>query len=803
MQYHGKFSNLNGKVFDVKILTGTSTAEVPITFSGSPCIIQSSSSGLFSPIKSRSCTLSIVSDSYYMDLYQSSSRGARVIIKDDSDGHIIFRGYLTPNSYDQSYTYIDRIELEAVDAVSTLRDFRLTNIGEGYQYRSFIAYILEFLKECGYEGSLFIPETYNYLNGSSVTDVLGSLFASEANFYDDDEEHQAWTKYEVLEEIMKFMNWSLCPFGDDVYIVDYRHLNSSNIIDYIEYDIQDGTDTAPTDVKTPINISVDDETAAPGSPSLSMEDTFNKVEISDNLYEIEEISPDVFEQENLEDVTIPGGQTITLGQSQWVKTTITKHWLRSDEVDTDVTGYDYQTVSLLKSKSGWTHHFYNKYSLQEIDNLGEYSNCYNTLSNTQYKVGTINKYCNTLGCVIQRYAYRANNGSNNLPTSLDWSDYITFFITDDTTAPFTLTTVNKFELPVLEYEIGEQIMWKPATGTSWITIKGDLWYQYNNAKYGEKNKSTLNTINQTKKFYATAPVEKTSDIDSQKYLSCFRDYARYKDTVYGRGFSTWKMSLEIGGKYWNGTSWVSSPATFYLPYNNNPDNREDEFFTAFGWVSVVSNTDYTDKVGENCYAIPIRANNPNDPSYGRMHLTIYPPLLIPVEMQSLFSQLFHTDVELNWINLPNVIYCKDFEVGYVYTDSSAWYSAQKDSNDSDVVYTNLIDTTYTNEFDSLEFKLNTQLPERPISRSYVCTANGYLKTLKHVEGDEGKAQEKNVIDSYYYHHVQPKKKYTCNMHGLAKPDDIFTSSAIDGRFVLDSYLYDVRNDNNEITLIQY
>lgn len=801
MLYHSKFSDLNGKVYDVTIHTGTSTVEVPVTMSGNPCIIESNSNDLFTPIKSRGCTLEIVSKQYMMDLYQTQARGAKVRIKEDATNKVIFFGYLTPNIYSQDYTYIDTIQLECRDAVSTLNDYKYIIAGTEPTYQTIKSTIIRMMKDCGYEGKLYIPETYTHLNTQSVTDILSKLYISEGNWFEDTEERKPLQQYEVLEEILNFLNWSLCPDGMDIWLIDYRAEGNSNTITYTVYDLSDDTESTETITKTPINITYDTNSGG-GEPKLDLDAVYNKIELSDNLYEISEIAPDI-DDKVLEDVMIPGGTTMTLDQSQWVTTTVKKHWLRADEVSTDVKGYEYQTMQLFKPESGWTHHFYEKDLLVEIDNQDVCSNCYDRGSSSQYNTDPINKYCNSLGCVLQHYAYRENNGPSNLPTSLDWTDYLTFFITDDTTGTISLTNLSRFELPVLEYEVGEQIMWKPSSGTSWITLKGDLFYAYNGAKYGEKNKSTLNIINESSKYYTTAPVDKCCEIDAQKYVSCYRDYDHYKNTGYGTGFSTWKMKLQIGDKYWNGNGWVSNESTFYLKYNNNPSNRDDEFFPAFSWASIVPNTDYTDKVGENCYAVPIRWNDNNAPTFGKLKLTVYAPRLIPEEIVSLFTQVFRNDVQLDWKNLPPVIYAKDFELDYKFTDETEWYSQKKNDSGNDVVYTNIINLANTQEFSNIQLKVNTQLKQKPISRSYVCTANGYLNTMKHINGDEEKTQEKNKIDGYYYHYNSPKRMYTCNIKGMIRPDDIITANAIEGRYLINRYSFDARNGKTQINLVEY
>ena len=807
MLYTGQFAAKNTK-YQIDIQTGTSTVPVNITFTDTPCIIVSKSSGLFSPIKSRGCTIEILSTEYYIDLYQPASRGAKVTIYDiENNNKKVFVGYLTPCAYDQDYTYLDSIELEAVDGISTGKDFKWVPDGN---YHTIFDILLTIIRDCGYNGNLYIPKTYTHINGNVLNnDGLNRMSISSMNFVDDDDEHTPWTQYEVIEEIMKFLGWSFIPDGDDIWLMDYK-AEYNAAVTYNVYNIQTGmyTETYTSQsAAIPVNLDI----LAPGTSEISIDDIYNKISISDNLYEVEEVAPDIFDTENTEDIKIKVNNsyvtTLTLGQTQWVKTTVTKHWLRDDEVSTDITGYEYQTFSLLKPETGFTHHFYEKDLFQEIYNEG-FSNCQDTGSRSVYTGTQVNKYVNTIGCVLQRYAYRPNDGASNLPTSLDWTDYLTFFVTDDTlnnnSGKMMLSRINQLELPVLNYDIAEDVVYKPKSGTSWITIKGDMFYQYNNAKYGEKNKSTLNIININKHLYTTAPVDKCCDIDGQKYCGLFRDYDHYKDTAYGKGFSCWKMKLQIGNKYWNGTSWTTdSNATFYLKYNNNPSNRDDEYLPAFAWASIVPNTDYTDKVGENAYCIPIDANDANAPTHGQLHLTIYTPRIIPTELVSIFSEVYHTDVQINWMNLPPVIYVKDFELDYVYTDTSEWWAASKDDNKDDKLYVGYIDDTYKQEFSDLELKVNTATKDKPISRSYVLSDFGLLDTLKHRNQAQAKIQEYNLVDMYLDHYSDKKIIYKANIHGMYTPDTKFSKTSLPGTFFIDSNSYDLREDINKVNLIAF
>lgn len=827
--YSGQFKNIQEETYTIEIesqIANPVSETIELTFGETPCVITTESDGMFSPIKSRSCTIDIITDSWLFDLYSPTAKGVQVRVK---KGMITqFFGYLTPNSYNQSYTYRDNVSLEAIDAVSVLKEFKYTTVDSIPKYQKIVDIIIRLLYNAGYDGMLYIPNSYTSLNGSSNSTAVHSLYVSEGNFFDDDDEHTPWTQYEVLEELMRFLGWSLCPNGDDVYCVDYKMVKNNTNQSYSSYEISTGTRSSASLNLSSISV-INKDAYAGGEPSLSVDDVFNKIEISDNLYEVEEIAPDIFEDENHISITEEKG--FGVNQGKWTKTTITKHWLKPDDVSTEITGYEYQTICRLKPESNWQHHFYRMSTIaasgsptEVINQNGQ--NYYDGNIGSAYTTG-INNYCNTHGALVQHYAYRENNG-NILPTSLDWNDYLTFFLTNDkvnTNGTLNYNVVKKLELPVLEYTVPEQVMFKPSSGKSWITIKGDLFYQYNDAHYGEKDRSTLNIVNTSGHWYTTAPVEKSSEIDTIPYLDINKRtdgnittygfvwdllFAQYGITppAYGEGFDMWKMKVQLGNKYWNGSAWTTTPSTFYLPYSNNPSASDDkEFMPAFGWASVVPNTDYTDKVGEQAYCIPISSTDSNAPTFGELHITVYTPLVYPKVIMDLMDAAGAnlTYGTCNWYDIPPVIYCKDFEIGYVYTDTNKWYSQHKsnDSDSEDVVYTNVINTEYSKDFDGLELKINTQQVDKPISRSYATTDSTYLRTLKHRNSESAKEQEKNLIDLYHEHYSEPKRIYECNIHQKLLPYAKLTTTALGGTYVVDTQEFDLKMNNNRIKLIEY
>ena len=863
--FYSEFENINGKLFKLEITSDEATGDdVYLKLSGTPCEMTTSSSSLFAPIKSRSLTISIVSKEWYFDLYEPKSRGTQVKLYEwdktnNVAGKTWFRGLLKPNSYDQDFVYLDEIELEAVDAISTAKDYKWVN---NNQYNSFIDMLIPILQcendngyKTGYRGYLYVPETYTKLNGENVSQLLTHLYASSNNFLDNDDEHTPWTQYEVASEICQFLGWSLVPDGDDVWLVDYRGEYHGSVT-YSRYNIQTGTyvDTYTSSVN-PIHITL--ESMASGKSKIDIDDIYNKIEISDSLYEIEDLTPDIFDDGT--HISVTQERNMGVAGSQWTKTETKKFlwWVTSQS--TTITGYDYQTMCRINPSSGWTHFFYKMTDgslLPNEDGKGYYYD----YGNQTYKVGEINKWCNTHGCLIQHYAYLKNEGINNLPSKLDWTDILTFFVANEWTNNnngFDITSDTEkarlVEKPVLQYETAESINWRPASGISWITIAGDLLYQYNGVNYGDKDKGVLSIINETAKFYCTAPVDKSCEVNDKDYCGLYRPrYLRdgSENPGYGTGFSLWKMELRIGEgteqnpyKYWYSEyddntdtiveKWVSYPATFYVRYNNNPDGEQNETIPAFKWISTTNNRNFKDKVGVDAYCIPIPSPtaDPNHeygaaadiPSFGKMRLTIYTPSILPLELISLYKQLFgEVWSSASWTQIPPVIYCKDFELGYTYTDENVWWNNHDNTDNKDKVYVGYIDETFKNEFDGLTFKMNTALKDKPISRSFVSFANGgmtgNLQTLRHQNanpewGDVDKEQEYNVIDEYLDHHSDRRVIYKRNMTGYFRPNAKFTKPGrvvdgqlegeLEGTFMIDTQSYDFRNDNNSVKYIAY
>lgn len=837
MTLYGEFTDVNEVKWYLEIYNSEGNDENDVYLGETPVIIATSSAGLFDPIKSRSMTIEVFSQQWFPELYEPASRGTKVKLYtgDVQNQNIFFRGYLTPCRYDQSFTYIDTIQLEAIDAISSCKDFKWQNTN---QYEKLFDIIISILKSADYRGKLYIPQSYTKINTEDITgDVLDKLYASSNNFIDDDEERTPWTEYNVLYEIMNFLGWSMTPYGDDIWCIDYRAENQG-VTTYSVYDIQTGVEEQSIDSQSVMNISLYD--MAPGESKVSIDDVYNKIEVSDNLYKVDEIAPDIFDDKY--HISINEEKNFPVNEKIWTKVDRANWFAKvfAGKQDREYeTGFDYQTICRLDSKSGWTHRFYKRKPVNGV--LPEINTYYDESSNTIFNgiskkshpgqtLYNINKYVNTTCCLLQHHAYREVTG-NRLPTSLDWDNLLTFFVLDDTCCN-DISTVNQvytWEVPVLEYETDEEVMFKPATGTTWITIKGDLYYQNN--KVATEDKSVYSIINYEEGVYATAPVDNGVEVKSDQQLFGIHrviDKNGIAEPGYGTGWECWKMKLQIGDKYWNGGAWVDTEATFYIPYNNGPgyDKKSQEYIPNFDWASPVSNNNFKDKVGVDGYGIPISFDDDFAPTKGKLKLSIYVPALIPPDMRDILAATYNLYAELNndWLlrntvlaalgggdvdfgceSVPWVIFCKDFELGVVYTDTSVWWDAHESSN-KDKVYIGYINDTYKEELDNIEMKLNTATQDTPISKSYITVEDTYLATMKHAAGDEEKIQEYNIVDMYLDHNSERKVIYERNMKDYFLPNKKFTKTGengFEGTLMIDTQGFDVKNNCNTIKFIEF
>jgi hypothetical protein len=172
------------------------------------------------------------------------------------------------------------------------------------------------LKQTGYELSVNNKSSFN----------LADKFMLEANFFDEDGE--AWTCKEVLEEILSFCNLTMVLVGEVAYIVDWDEVD--NLVEAGDGIVYTGS-------------------------TLSLSEVYNSISIESDTYAMESLVP-----------TIGSDNTIiTSAPTYFLGTLPDKHTekivtLKSDRIDTNVFNYKSSTLTSVEPKkdaSNWNTNF--------------------------------------------------------------------------------------------------------------------------------------------------------------------------------------------------------------------------------------------------------------------------------------------------------------------------------------------------------------------------------------------------------------------------------------------------------------
>ena len=309
MLYKGYFKSvLKDKLYRVEIQTGTNStpAAGELTLGPSSFTTEMESGNtIYAPVKYQRAIAQIVNDEYMFSLYSTTAKQNTVKLFDSSD-NLLWTGYTTPNIYNTPYDFeLETYSIEAIDGLAVLRYYDYTPVGSYKDFRSFAEIINHLLAKSG---------CYTHWFWSTNTKIEGNnnnlpeqMTISEQCFFDEDDE--AMKMNEVLEEICKFCGVTAIAKGTHVYFIDYDAIKHSQN-GYAKYSVGNNTSSTTvylTDSKT---ITKDDYTET-GS-SLTLEGAYSRVTVKASLYAVESILPEMFNDEDLENV-----QFNTPGDRRW------------------------------------------------------------------------------------------------------------------------------------------------------------------------------------------------------------------------------------------------------------------------------------------------------------------------------------------------------------------------------------------------------------------------------------------------------------------------------------------------------
>lgn len=215
IRYRIPFRDFNDSAYVVEVYRGDYTGE-PTELVGAPsCFVVSGTDEdfMYHPVRTSSATIRVLDSDLLLDLYSINNQYAPVKLL--KDGVLEWTGYIKPEQFTQPYVpTVQSVSVECVSALATLE-----HIEYAVQTESGYITLWELMKYLirsangGYRG-VYVPHVYgksSAMNGN----VLDEILLCEENFTS-----QEMKLNEVLENVCKFLNWTVYDLKGCLYFVD-------------------------------------------------------------------------------------------------------------------------------------------------------------------------------------------------------------------------------------------------------------------------------------------------------------------------------------------------------------------------------------------------------------------------------------------------------------------------------------------------------------------------------------------------------------------------------------------------------
>lgn len=292
-------ANSASSVFEEIHLAGDSPFVVTYDVSNTP----------FDPVRYSRASINVVADEKFLDVFSPEAQGTQVILTDITNSEILWVGYLTSNllNMPDDLCGYDTFTLEAQDCLYTLQKYYYKTIGEKKSIVTFRQILGEIAEKCGLITDMYIDSSMMRENGTYIE--MGELTISEQNFFSSDTD-EPWELNKVLEEICRYLGYTASQYKSCIYLFDmqshtnqtwtvpddatlsmngFRYRKATNWTAY--------TQGSFTNLATGVTLR---QSIVRGTGNdMSLEQIYNKVQVKDSFYKIDNFIPDVFKDEEL------------------------------------------------------------------------------------------------------------------------------------------------------------------------------------------------------------------------------------------------------------------------------------------------------------------------------------------------------------------------------------------------------------------------------------------------------------------------------------------------------------------------
>ena len=762
LRYYSDFKSFNGSNYRLEIHTknATSSEELILSADG-PVSCSYSSDELCAPLKLSGLTINGLTSEILLDLHTGENLGVEVLLYKDSN--LVWCGWMTPNIYDASYvTPIDTISLEAIDSLSTLDNIAYTYQGDYPNYVSFLSILLDSIERGDPSGRiqhLYIHNTLK-LTETSTDKILEILHINEYNFYD--EVDDAMKYKEVLEEICNFLGMTMILWNGSIYMFDYEFL-SNGYNTFTMYDRQGNSGTSTMDL-TPITTKL--AIVKGNSCSIGVGDVYSKVSVVANTNPIGDVLPELFDDLVNQNEDENKYYTEEIGANTYLYAFFFSY-------TTNNTAGAWE--ALKPTYSYWDENM--NWITAEIPEI-------NNITKNRAESGTwFNK----------ADSYVTSDVAEK--SSIDWTNYITFV----------------YQRGLLNYGEEPHLL-------NFLSLKKDVQMVLRGGYFVVAMNFML----------STNPIPSYSD-----------DY--FSSTHNGDGKIKFPCRIKIGDYYYNGEEWLlyqsylDKVSAGYYDFSTtiSEDDNGNHFwktpgdFIGVGPDSVeITEEEYNElNLKDRFWLIHSYVKGDtmlswstidNQVSYKMNLSTSTEGALIPMPTNKLLSGRVEFTLEapdslgifMVGHNGTNVFacYCHIKELSLTYSTANDKYNIfTTESSDTDIVYSNVIDSNNVTEADDLELKINT-VSDNANSYSSVVTkiadVYNYLDTLYSPLEGGAYRPESILVNKRCNHYGTVKIKYSNELGFSITPFSILQTEVKDKEMVIDYLELDYAQDKISVNAVE-
>ena len=292
--YTAEFTSIRNVNYKIEINTEKGSGTHTLMLSGEPFSTKMDSEGknIYSPLKTTSATVGIMTKSLESNIYSGKAKGTSVKFTNTDTNKVEFVGYVTPCKYDQDWNEeLEEVEIECIDGIAVLKSIPYPVTGS---VETFANIIFNCLKQSGCFKKLYVTDNVQ-LTVNGTDNIIEKLRVSQNNFFEEKQEGQtnddvAMSCYDVLIEVMQFLGYTMFAEGDEVYIIDYDAIKRGNN-KYFSYNLTGTTLGTYTTVTKSYSHQITGESIGETGTTVSLDKVYNKVTVKDDFYTYDSLFP--------------------------------------------------------------------------------------------------------------------------------------------------------------------------------------------------------------------------------------------------------------------------------------------------------------------------------------------------------------------------------------------------------------------------------------------------------------------------------------------------------------------------------